>query len=49
MDPERRSLSNEGEATAVAALVAHFVRSGVEPKRITVLAAYTEQVRSSHE
>ena len=44
MDPERRSLSNEGEATGVAALVAHFVRSGVSPKRITVLAAYTEQV-----
>ena len=40
-----RSYVNEAEAVAAVSLVIHFVRSGVEPARITVIGAYMGQVK----
>jgi len=45
MDPKESSYCNQLEESAVAALVAHMLRSGIEPAQITVLAAYSAQVR----
>jgi hypothetical protein len=45
MDPKESSYCNQVEESAVAALVAHMLRCGIEPAQITVLAAYSAQVR----
>lgn len=44
IDPVARSYVNKAEATAAVALVQHFVRSGINPSDITVLASYSAQV-----
>ena len=44
LDMERHSHVNQAEIHAVLALLAHLLRSGTEPRKITVLAPYAAQV-----